>query len=167
MAISKRNKIERVKHTMDLDDKIDLQIRGWKVQRISWVVILALMLAAGLGVFGEGIISKKVVDLGNAQVKYDRFFRYEAEMMLQFAVTNSADSTLISFDQQYLKNFRIEQIVPEPRENFTRAGKVYYVFNGSPPMNIAYYLVPEQTGSTKGEVGVNNTNFQLSQFIYP
>src|SRR5687768_8105632 len=83
MAISKQNKIERVKHTMELDDKIDLQIRGWKVQRIGWVVILALMLAAALGVFGEGVISKKQVDLGNAQVTYDRFFRYEAQMKLQ------------------------------------------------------------------------------------
>jgi hypothetical protein len=167
MALSKKNKVERVKHTIELDDKIDFHVKGWKIQRVGWVIIFTLMLAAALGVFGEGIVSKRKVDLGNAQVRYDRFFRYEAEMMLQFMISKGADSSLISFSQDYLKSFRIEQIVPEPKENYIQSGKVYYVFSGSAPMNIAFYVVPEKAGSLQGEVGVNDASFDLSQFIYP
>lgn len=167
MATSKKNKVERIKHTIELDEKIDYHIKGWKIQRVSWVIIIALMLAAALGVFGEGAVSKRSVDLGNAQVRYDRFFRYEAEMMLQFMISESADSSLISFSQDYIKNFRIEQIVPEPKENYIQSGKVYYVFSGRAPMNIAFYMVPEKPGSLHGEVAVNDARFDLSQFIYP
>jgi hypothetical protein len=167
MAVSKQNSVERVKHTMELDDKIDMHKKGWKIQRVGWVVILALMFAAALGVFGEGVASKRQVDLGNAQVKYDRFFRYEAEMMLQFMIREGSDSALISFSQDYLKGFRIEQIVPGPKENYMHSGKVYYVFKGSAPMKIVFYMVPEQAGSVNGEVGVNDARFNLSQFIYP
>lgn len=167
MVATKKNKIERIKHTLELDEKIDMHIKGWKVQRVGWVLVLAIMLAAALGVFGHGIFSKKVVHLENAQITYERFFRYEAEMEVRFIVAGSAAPTQISFSQDYLKNMRIEQIVPEPKENFTRSGSVFFVFGEDTPVEVTFYLMAKKAGTLQGEVGVNNANFHLSQFIYP
>lgn len=167
MAAARKNKIERIKHTLELDEKIDMHIKGWQVQRVGWVLVLAIMLAAALGVFGHGILSKKVVQLENAQATYERFFRYEAEMEIRFSVADGAAPTQVYFSQDYLKNMRIEQIVPEPKESFTRSGSVFFVFGEDTPREVSFYLMAEKVGTIQGEVGINNANFHLSQFIYP
>src|SRR5688572_25582044 len=122
------NKVERVTSTLELDERIDLQVKAWQAQRVGWVFIFLIVLTAALGFYGEGWISKKEMKSGPVSIEYERFFRHEARMELRLSLSETAGSTIVSLPMQYLKKVRIESIIPEPKENFIQNGRVQYVF---------------------------------------
>ncbi len=160
--------IEVIKPQLEIDESLPLQERSWVVQRIGWWLLFAFVAVAALGLFGEGFFSKKTVSAPPASVEYEQFFRHEATMEMVIDVNQSTgNQTIVAFPNSYLKNFRIESILPEPKENKIQGDQVHYVFEGNAPMHLVFYLVPQQVGQLEGKVMVNNNTFNLSQFIYP
>ena len=162
-----KHTVEVVKTDLEIDEDLDLHEKGWKVQRVGWVFIFALVILASFGFFGDGLVSKKKLSAGNIQVEYDRFHRHEARMDVKFDVNHSDSNSTISFNNQYLKNFKIESIMPEPKEVKIANDHVNYLFNAQGHSNIVFYLIPQQLGSINGIIQVNGNQFDLSHFIYP
>jgi hypothetical protein len=73
----------------------------------------------------------------------------------------------VSIPQEYLKSFRISDIVPEPEKQVAVADHVQYVFGGSQNNIITFYLSPVQRKSVEGIFQVNNKLFTIKQTIYP
>lgn len=159
--------IEASSHELHLDERMDLHRKGWIAQRIGWVFIFALVVAAAMGVFGDGLASKTSKSGVNTSISYDRYYRKEARMELRISISNPAVNPVISFPGDYITRFKLESVVPEPVQNTSSGGMVHYTFNGSGPMNIIFRLVPEKMGTIKGEAVVNGESFQLSHLIYP
>ena len=166
MAVRK-SAVERVKPTLQIDESIPLHEKGWIVQRIGWVIIIAIVIAGILGIFGEGPMSEQRPVSGNIKATYERFFRFEAEMKI-VVESNSDHISQISFPQQYLKNFKIVRFVPEPVNNITAPGEVIYNFLPAQNRVVSVYLTPTSKGRIKGNMKVNGMNtFSLHHFIYP
>ena len=151
---------------LPVEDEISLHRKGWIVQRIGWVLIFGFLIAAMLGFFGEGPLSRKKIQAGNVNVEYERFCRYEHGMKLRLQSAGENIST-ISIPQTYLKSFRVGAIVPEPDKQVATAGFIQYQFEGSQNNIVSFYLSPVERKTVEGLFQVNNHSFTIKQTIYP
>lgn len=161
-----KHKVEVVNPDLEIDEQFHLQEKGWVIQRVGWIIIILVMIAGGLGVFGGGFVSKKSSSSGNIKAEYERFFRYETEMKVLVESSNHISS--ISFSQQYLKDFRIIRFVPEFDNNNTTENEVRYNFLPGQNHIVTVYLIPKDYGTIGGTMKVNEiNNITLNHFIYP
>jgi hypothetical protein len=151
---------------LPIDDEISLHRKGWVIQRIGWILMFAFLIAAILGLFGEGPLSSKKIQAGNISVEYERFCRYEhgMEIRLQSAGENISK---VSIPQTYLKSFRLGTIVPEPEKQIATAGSIQYQFEGSQNNIVSFYLSPIERKTVEGMFQVNDHPVTIKQTIYP
>jgi len=147
-------------------DEISLHRKGWIIQRIGWCLMFAFLIAALLGLFGEGPLSDKKLQSGNISVQYERFCRYEHGMKIKLQSSQENIST-VSIPQDYLENFRVGEIVPEPGKQLASAGYIHYVFEGSQNKLITFYLSPLKRKTVRGILRANANSFAIKQTIYP
>ena len=168
MTPQKNSVEEVVSPGLEIEERLPLQKTGWIVQRIGLSIMLVFVLLALLGLFGDGILSKQTTSVKNVTLEYERFYRHEGSMELKIDVAESNTPELdVAFPIEYLKNFEIRSILPEPKANRTEQGKVHYIFDARGEVNIVYYLTPRQTGSLTGALEVNDAIFSINQYIYP
>ena len=149
-----------------IKDEISLHRIGWIIQRIGWCLMFAFLIAAVLGLFGEGLLSKKKLQAGNISLEYQRFGRYEHGMNITIQSKQENIST-VAIPQDYLKNFRLSTIVPEPARQVASAGNVNYQFEGAENRMITFYLNPIQRKTVEGIFRANAYSFAIKQTIYP
>ena len=160
------NQVEVIKHPIPIDEALDLHKKGWVIQRVGWVLIFLFMLSALLGLFGEGPLSSKTVTADNIKISYDRFGRFEHETVLKLE-SSGKDIGSVSLSEEYIRNFKVTKIVPEPGDPVVSAGYINYTFPGQGNRHIIFYLDPTGYGNNKGNIKINNNTFLLAQTIYP
>jgi hypothetical protein len=151
---------------LPIDDEISLHRKGWVIQRIGWMLMFAFLIAAVLGVFGEGPLSNKKIQAGKITVEYEKFCRYEHGMEIRLQSAEENIST-VSIPQTYLKSFRVGTIVPEPEKQIATAGSIQYKFEGTQNNIVSFYLSPIERKTVEGMFQVNNNPFTIKQTIYP
>jgi hypothetical protein len=162
-----KQQIENIKPELEIDEHLDSHRRGFRIQKIGLLVILAMVVLAALGLFGDGVLSKKTVTSKSAEIQYQRFYRFEARMEVKIELLAFENSNVVSFPKEYLKEFEIESINPDPESTNFKGNTSEFVFNGPGNGIITFFLVPRKVGSVEGEVSVNGDRFELSHFIYP
>lgn len=166
--MARKETVERVKTDLAIDEDIPLQEKGWFIRRAGWFFILLVVALAAAGFFGNGPVSKQTHTDGQTKVEYERYFRHEARMELKVALRQTGGTqAMISFPNSYLQNFRLESIVPEPKESFVQGNSTHYLFPGTDSMTIVFYLAPQSFGTISGWININNRQFSISHYIYP
>ena len=162
------DRIEKIKHSLELDEKLSSQLRGWKAQQIGALVIMVVVVLTALGVFGNGVFSAKKVEQAGIVLQYEKFLRHEKEMDIHWQLSNG-QRPVFRIPIHYLANFKIEKIVPDGYETRLSNGYVTYTFKADQLANavVHFYLSPQQTGSVAGAWIVDTTHFQIKHFIYP
>jgi hypothetical protein len=114
-----------------IDQDLGFQRREWVVQRVGWWMLAAFVVAALLGVFGSGILSRATAGRqGSALwIDYERFVRLGASSRLSvhFGEPSSAAREL-RINRDYFESLRVEQIVPEPERTVIGTNDVTLVF---------------------------------------
>jgi hypothetical protein len=151
---------------MEVNADIEFQRRAWIVQRIGWLVIAAVIVAALLGLFGGGPLSRAAVEGDGLRVAYERFARLQQSTRLQLALPKTAPGE-VALNRGYLELFRIEQITPEPREVEANGEWLVYRFGGSGTSTVTFHLMPEKFGSVAGAARADGNPLAFHQFIYP
>jgi hypothetical protein len=160
--------MERIKNfSLQISDEIDLHRKGWVAQRIGWAVLLLLVTAALIGVFGTGWISSRHIILDGNKVSFERFARFEAPMKLIVHAAKPDGAVEIRIPQTYLANIEIDKIVPAPSAQKISQEAVIYTFNANASMTVIFYLIAESTGTVDTKMAVNNSVFPIRHFIYP
>jgi hypothetical protein len=152
--------------TLPIEDDISLHKAGWIIQRIGWALMFAFLIAAVLGLFGEGPLSERKIHSGNIEVEYDRFGRYEHGMLVRIESQNETISS-ISISEEYMEAFRINTIVPTPLKEVAANGTVEFLFEGPTNTVVTFYAMPVQRKTVNGSFRVNNDSFSIKQTIYP
>ena len=160
-------KIEEVKHSLQLDENIELHKKGWVIQRVLWVFISLFLIASIVGVFGNGFLSKEKLKDGKYFIEFEKFNRYSypIELKLTTSATGSIQKLLIP--NSYLQNFEIENIIPHPKEEKLSSGGTVYLFDSHSHTMIRFFLKPLTVGKVDGTIQVNDKYFKISHFIYP
>jgi hypothetical protein len=156
--------------SLQIDDKIDLHRKGWRLQSILLIFLFLFILAAALGLFGDGVLGKQTLGEKNSGVwlEYDRFGRKDAPGKLEVHLAGSASSPAqLVIPSSYLENFHIEAITPAPNSIVTHNNQVVYNFKANGPLTVVFRIKPDAIGKVQGSISANNQTFNLNHFIYP
>jgi hypothetical protein len=163
-----QHSVERIKTTLQIEEHLRAQEFGWKFQAAGLCLILVLILCGAIGLFGDGIASKNKLEDNLITIESERFYRFEARMPLQVSVENNDKAGItVTFPAHYLKNFEIGSILPSPKENKLEGDHVQYLFEGTGPAHLIFFLIPRKIGPVEGTIKVNETQFPLNHFIFP
>jgi hypothetical protein len=156
-----------LKTTLEMDDEIGLHEKGWIAQRIGWCALALILVAASIGVFGDGIVSKRFESKNNIEIKYQHFGRYEAAFELRIAATVDTHGLLVAVPQSYLAAMEVDKIIPQPGVQKIENDQLILMFDANHRAEITVYLIPKTTGKVSGDIAVNATRFSITHFIYP
>src|SRR5918992_325114 len=158
---------------LELEEDIEFQRRDWAVRHIAWAVLALVFLAALLGIFGNGILSKATLgdDGMLLQVEYQRFGRYKAPMDLKIRLGPEAiqeGKVRLWLERNYLNTIQVETIVPQPDSVESDANRLIYVFDvpsSNFPVEVTFLVQSENIGYQTGRVGIEGgPSLNFSQF---
>jgi len=152
------------------------QRRGWRAQRIGWVLLAMFVVAALLGLFGPGPLSRAIAgqERDPLWAEYYRFWRFQAPMTLRIHVVPEATGgreLRIWLSRPYLQGMSVQHITPEPVRVEAGADRFTYVFALGEPAGataVTFTLEPEARGTVRGRVGVEaGPTIGFRHFVYP
>ena len=160
---------------LELNHDVPFQRADWRAQRIGWVVLFLIVLAALAGLLGKGPLSdvSAASPQGQIQVEYDRFLHYRDPTSLQIHLKPPADADnelRVAFDHSYLHGFEIQRITPEPREELAGETEHVFVFEADDVRRstwIVLHLDPDEFGTIEGSLRVGDESILIRHFIYP
>jgi len=170
-----------IKRVGDLEINEDLksQRRTWLVQRVGWIVMALVVLAALVGLFGGAGLLGGAAKAGSedavVSASYERFLRFMKPTTLQIQLSQEAGKdgkVSVWVDRQYLDGLQVQQITPQPSSAKTGPERLTYVFevdDPNRPAMVTFDLLPEQEiGALRGRVGVGDgEQVSFGQFVYP
>ncbi len=162
---------------LQVEQDLDFQRREWAIQRVGWVVMLLVVVAALLGLFGQGVLGTATIgDSGDPlQLAYDRFDRKHAPTELQVEVagrTVQEGQVRLWLNDRFLSQIELEQVVPEPEQVLVEPGRKVYVFQAggdpSQAVHVAFQFQHAAFGLRSGQIGlVNGDTLNFRQVVYP
>lgn len=160
--------------SLQIDEDLSYQRREWRIQRIAWMV-MAAMIAAGLaGFLGDGPASRRVANAPNQaySLSYNRFVHHGNRTTLEFSISPlKTDEARLEMNSEYLASIEITRITPEPalsEVGFDFHSFIFKVAEPDKPLNVHFYFEPQAYGSVTGKIRLNKgENLEFDQFIYP
>jgi len=157
---------------LEIDEKLSLQRREWRVQRVAWVFLYALLAAIAFGLVGGGPLSKADAGSGQAglRMEYERFLRYQAPNTLRLTLQSEAPTLELRLDSAYVQDVELRTISPRPQRVVAHDGFLSFEFLAQSGANIpvSIELHPEQIGPAAGWVAVGDKpKVHFRQFVYP
>lgn len=159
--------MEKIKHTLQVDEDLPLFQKGWKVHIAAWVFFYLLVLMAAAGLFGHGPISKQTSGSKGAGIEYEYFLTASSETEMILRVDDTKDTMQIAFPQEYLERMEIVRFTPMPQSSVQRDGNIVYTFPGQDASVIYVRAKAKKAGALNSYAWVNNNKVPLSHFIYP
>lgn len=129
--------------------------RQWRVQRIGWAVMAALLLAALAGLMGNGPLARAEAASSSLRLAYQRVERLGARTSIEWELMDSGSRRDLALwlNREYLEAFEITGIVPESSEDVVDERGTTFLFAGGPSAgrrHITFYLEPRHTGRVAG-----------------
>ena len=102
----------------DIHEDMPTQEREWRVQRAGWAFMAAIVVAALVGLLGNGPLNERTLTSANGglQVTYQRFRRLQTPGTLNLKVTPQpgAGQVQVSLNDAYLDAVYVQSVTPEP-----------------------------------------------------
>ncbi len=161
---------------IEIHDDFGVQLREWRTERVAFVVIAALLVAALLGLFGTGPLAWATVanDAGTLTVEYERFARRGGTSAFTVVVSERSQSDgefQLLFDRTYLEAFTIEAITPEPTEVGVAEERLRYTFAQAHPgasLTVTFHVTPQSLGRVPASVSLRDQKpLRYWHFFYP
>lgn len=160
---------------IQINEERPQQRREWRIERIGWVVMGALLLAGLLGLLGSGPLARAQAGGDALSVDYECLQRAKAPTEYRFEVNPAlmgGGPVRLRFDDVLLEEVKLERIVPEP--DTVRAGPGYTEFEFAmgpgtgAPAQITFQFEPTTFGHVAGRVTAPGTEpLVLDQFVFP
>jgi hypothetical protein len=154
-----------------LGENLPFQRREWRVQRFAWWLLGAFVLAAALGLFGNGVLSHAEVRSpdGSLAIGYERFLRSGRTMRLVVEVSGTGALEL-HVNREYFENLKIDRITPEPESVAVGADDVRLTFAAGPAggRTILFDAEPLHMGRYQAAFGLapGTAAVQFRQLVY-
>ena len=162
--------------SLEIGQDIDFQRQEWRAQRIGWVVMALIAVAALAGLMGNGVLARATAG-GSAdplRLEYARFDRMQSPSSLQVEVAGEAvtgEQVEVLVDQDYLQGVQIENVVPEPEAVRGAANDVVYVFAvdmPGQPLTVTFDVRHTDFGAKTGRVALpDGAAIEFGQLVYP
>jgi hypothetical protein len=120
--------------TIEVGQDLPFQERMWLAQRIGWIAMLAIVVAAATGLFGHGPLAEGRAASGDGTLRLS--FEQIARHGVPTAVTIGADRALqqdgkltVWVARAWLRGVELESVVPDPAETHEAPSEVGFEFN--------------------------------------
>jgi hypothetical protein len=157
-----------------IEEDLRFQNVTWIAERLGWLVMAAVVLAALLGLFGGPSAKTEVRDAsGRVQVEYQRFQRLLAPSGMKITLDAKTDPIVdVVVDEGLAGAFELRTVSPQPLESLAHEGGVLLRFavtsENRAPVQIVLMGVPGKAGRVRGGIGLlGEQPAQLSIFVYP
>lgn len=154
---------------LDVDQDLKFYQRARVIETWAPWVLLLLVIAALLGLFGYGWLGRDTVTAGPVEVEYDRLAQTDSLSVIEVQVADPSQTVELWIDASALSQVRIEQVQP-PAESVRQDGeRVVYRFPASGDrMTVTFHMQYPSPGSRRMQLGVSGgPALELPQFIYP
>jgi hypothetical protein len=161
------------KRSLALHEDLAFQRREWRIQRVGWVAIAALLLAALVGLFGNGPLSRASATDGPLHVEYERFAHARTLTTLRITLRElKGESVRLAIDREYLDAMPIELIRPLPIRTVSAGREMLYEFAvAGSEAHITLDANPQQAGFAHGSIRIQppapSATVRFDQLIYP
>lgn len=159
---------------LEIAQDLRFQRRDWIAQRVGWVVMALILLAALAGLIGRGgplARTQARSPDGGLRVEYDRFAHYEAPTRLRLSVAGAAargEQVRLWIERAYLTRARVQQVMPEPDAVRLAGDRVIYLFDAGAGGDVSFELRPNSFGVLAGRAGLEGGGeVAFRQFVYP
>jgi hypothetical protein len=161
---------------LELKQDLEFERRSRSIERVGWVVIAAVALAALAGLFGSGPLSRTTLGEpgGPLWIEYARFGRLGAPLALRVHVApNTGRQTALRLwlSRDYMERVQVDQVTPQPERVEAGSERLTYAFSlaeSSRSTTIIFSLKMDHFGRQRGCIGmVDGPTLCFHQFIYP
>lgn len=160
--------------SLEINQDLEFERRQWAIQRIGWILLILVLGATLLGVFGSGPLSHSSTSAGALTLNYERLVRERAPTALrvQLAPEAVADGEAVLWlNRPFLNRIQIQQFMPQPVEMATDADRIRFhilVANTEQPGEITIEFEPSQPGLMDGRLGLDGgPDLAFTQFVFP
>ena len=156
---------------LELGQDLDFQRRSWRIERVGWGVMLLMVVAALLGLFGGDAVLNQAalgtIDSG-LHVQYHHVDRVLDPTHLRVELDGSGRLWLAN---SFLERVLIDEIIPEPEQMIAGEERTTFVFalaEADAAGTVLIYYKPQRIGPLSGQIGVEGgDSYDLHQFIFP
>ncbi len=161
---------------LEISQDTAFQNREWVVQRVGWVIWLAVIGAALAGLMGNGPLTHATAGAEGdpLRVQYDRFVRHAAPEKLEIALQPGAvqgKQARVWIDREYLEGLQLQNITPEPSSMEAALDRIIYTFDldkQGEATTVVFDLEHESNGPKVVRVGLGDRQVaSFTQFAYP
>jgi hypothetical protein len=159
---------------LDTPRQQSIQRCEWIAERLGWVVMTSVVLAALVGLLGPGPLSSRVVRSpdGHLQVEHNAIERYDApcKLIIHFKgrETNQA-MVSIGIEREFIDRTAVESIQPRPESAESAGDEILFQFRtiGIDQERIVYRYRNDATGSRRFHIrAVGSERVELCQFVW-
>lgn len=162
---------------LELFEDVAVQQRTWQVERAAWVLMLAVVIAALLGLFGDGWLGSAhaVSGDGSVSLEYDRFWRVQAPSRLRIETARAGaperDAMRLWIARDYFESVSVEQVMPRPERVEAAEDRIVFelaLSAPSEPVVVLLRIEAVRPGKVNGRLGIEGgEEINFSQFIFP
>jgi hypothetical protein len=146
----------------------------WRLERVSWMLLLLAVLAAAVGLTGPGPLSSSRVSEGPVTLTYSgaahRGASTELELQIAADALPGGDRLEVAVIGPWLAATRLVRVEPEPETMTLRASRLELGFRrpADGPLIVRLRATGERSGSATGEIAVaRRPPLPFRQFIFP
>lgn len=150
-----------------------LQRKVWKLERVGWYALLALVILTLLGVFSRGPLSslKTVSAQGDLTVDYERFYRSGGSNPMIIHTQGRPDQPVtLMISKAMMEGFSIDSIQPQPITSTGTSDGLSLTLPADKHGHATLYLSwrSNGVGLFKSQISiVGGGQIPITQFIYP
>lgn len=166
MAGHLQNNSESKRKVESIEERYSFARKELRLQKVLVVVLFCFILVGLLGLFGDGYFSERTISAENYEIEYQQFVREETPTELTIHLKKVSENISVSFNDDYVRQVRIEQVLPEPENMWIEDNRLFYSFGSSSEGSVIFYLNPERSGAKTLSLSVQDELHQLTQYVY-
>ncbi|SUW62796.1 Uncharacterised protein [Buttiauxella agrestis] len=146
----------------------------FQLRRIGFALLLAIVIAAMVGLFSRGYISDARIanDSGTLRIDYEKYSRLMSDVDMKITSSQIRENrNRIILGGDFMDSFRIDTLQPQPDKMYSLNGMMVLEYSVSAPgseQTLWLSLTPMKFGATHSTVAIDNgPEITLHQFIYP
>ena len=158
----------------EIEQDLAFQEREWRWERISWLVIALILIAALMGLFGHHPFARITSQTLNGQVviDYERYGRYDSSAQIVIKSTPAyAHNNMVHvwLDAEYLDAINVISASPWPLRGEAREGERAFVFHtDGRPFSVTLSIQFHSIGLVRGRVRVDEQEpLSLTHMVWP
>lgn len=161
---------------LEINQDLRFQRREWRVQRIGWWGLSTFVVAAILGLFGGGPLSRAQAGESAAPlwIEYERFVRVGAPTRVvvhhRLVASGPQGHVQLHINRAYFDAFRIGKVLPEPEGVDIGPSEVVLRFAPrvveTPVFTVILDVEPLRVGRRAAELRAGGGAMTFTQFAY-